>query len=216
MAAALHPDGVHEAVLRASIWPRGASAEVCAAALADAAAWLGRDATGQPCLYEADGRWHLSAAVAVDWHELRRLAEAAGPDEADALHRGIALFRGEAFSGVPAGRYHWLAFMAAARDAKVVGTAIARRAVRLFTDQGRDAEAETVLRRGLALVPDSELLWRDLLTLAGRRGPDGSAASAAVATEMYETLQARRTWPEPETDALVAQLAPEYAANRTA
>jgi hypothetical protein len=207
VAAALHPDGVHEAVLQASIWPRGVSDEVYAAALADAGTWLGRDATGQPCLYPADGRWHLSPAVAVDWAELRRLADIPGPDELGALQRAVALFRGEAFSATPAGRYHWLAFAAAARDAKVVATALTRRLAALCTEQGRDTEAEAVLRRGLALVPDSELLWRDLLALAGRRGPDGAVA---VAGQMYDTLQARRVWPEPETDALVAQLAPGY------
>ena len=57
------------------------------------------------------------------------------------------------------------------------------------------------------LVPASEVLWRDLLALAGRRGPD---PAAAVATQMYETLLRLRVWPEPETDALVAQLAPGY------
>ncbi|HVU90827.1 MAG TPA: hypothetical protein VHC23_01265, partial [Jatrophihabitans sp.] len=59
------------------------------------------------------------------------------------------------------------------------------------------------------LVPTGELLWRDLLTITSWDGPDGAAA---VAAEMYAVLRDRGVWPEPETDALVAQVAPAPAA----
>ncbi len=213
VAIALHPEGVHGAVLRASIWPRGASDAVCAAALSDAAAWLGTDTSGRRCLVESEGRWYLSNAVRIDWHELRRLADAGGPADPAPLLDGISAFRGEAFSATPAGRYRWLAFAAAARDARVVGTAVTRRAAALLAEQHRAEEAERLLRRGLALVPESEVMWRDLLVLAGRNGPDDAAA---VADEMYDVLRRHHTWPEPETDALVAQLAPSRTTTRTA
>lgn len=209
VAVALHLDGLHDAVLRASIWPRGVSENVCEAAMAEVANWLASDRAGRPCLQHRDGRWHLGDAVRIDYEELRQLAEAAagaGPDELAVLQQAIALFRGRAFSA-PAGRYGWLAFARAARDARVVATAVVRRASELLVDSGRRDEAEEALRRGLVLVPDSEVLWRELLVLTGRQGPDGAAA---VAEEMYLALRGCRVWPEPETDALVAQLVPGY------
>lgn len=213
-AVALHPDGLHDAVLRASIWPRGASDEVVAAALADVSAWLGTDATGAPCLTERDGRWVLSSAVRVDWDDFRASAEAAGPDEAGELRRGVELLRGPVFSGTPAGRYQWLAFGRAARECRLVVTAVVRRAAALWVAQGRADEAEQILRRGLAAVPTAEPVWRDLLELVSRRGPDDTAA---VADELYDVLSRHGSWAEPETDALVAQLAPgRLRADRTA
>ncbi|HEU5007304.1 MAG TPA: hypothetical protein VFT67_10045 [Jatrophihabitantaceae bacterium] len=214
VAIAVQPDGLHDAVLRASIWPRGVSDDVSAAALADVAAWLGTDPSGRPALIDDGGRWRLGDCVRVDLDELRRLAATAtGPDELAALQQAIALFHGEAFSATPAERYRWLAFARSAREANVVGTAVTRRAAALLADQQRTADAEEVLRRGLQLTPTAEPLWRDLLALAGRRGPE---PAAAVAADLYRTLREHRAWPEPETDALVAQLAPGSAAAQTA
>ena len=44
--AALHPEGLHEAVLVSGLWPRGVERDVVDARLADAQEWLGRDAEG--------------------------------------------------------------------------------------------------------------------------------------------------------------------------
>jgi hypothetical protein len=209
VALALHPDGVHEAVLRASIWPRGVSDDVFDAALGEVVDWLGSGPDGRPCVARIDGAWQLADAVAVDWDELRHLAAiAAGPDELSTLLRAIELIQGRAFSATPPGRYGWLAFARAAREARVVGTAVTRRAAALLLEHDRPDDAEAVLRRGLRLVPAAELLWRDLLHLVGSHGSGDTVAASAVADEMYETLHALRVWPEPETDALVEQLAP--------
>ena len=59
----------------------------------------------------------------------------------------------------------------------------------------------------MVAVPTAELLWRDLLELGGRRGPD---PAAALADQMYGILAAHHVVAEPKTDALVAQLAPGY------
>jgi hypothetical protein len=150
----------------------------------------------------------------VDWDELRHLAgSAAGPGELATLLRAVELFRGEAFCGSTPGRYGWLAFARAARDARVVGTAVTRRAAALLVAQRRPDEAERVLRRGLELVPTAEAIWRDLLELTLPRGPQPVAMAA---DEMYRVLAAHRIWPEPETDALVQQLAPGYSGSQTA
>jgi hypothetical protein len=218
VAVAVDTQGVHEAVLRSAIWPRGASDEVYEAAMRDAAAWVGPAGDGRPALRLADGRWVLGDTVRVDWEEMQvAVREAVGAAELPTLTGIVDMFAGEAFSGTPAGRYGWLAFARAARDARVVATAVVRRAASLLDRAHRGAEAEDVLRRGLVLVPTSELIWRDLLQLTSGHGAD---AAAAVAASMYETLQRHRVWAEPETDALVAQLAPQFdrgaAAEQTA
>ncbi|HEY7008519.1 MAG TPA: hypothetical protein VH395_06245, partial [Jatrophihabitantaceae bacterium] len=174
VALALHPEGLRDPVLRASIWPRGVSDAVRDAAMRDVTAWFGTDAISCP-----DGVWTLGGSVAVDWDELRYLAgSAAGPSELASLLRAVELFRGDAFSGGAPGRYGWLAFARAARDARVVGTAVTRRAAALLVDQHRPDEAERVLRRGLDLVPTAEAIWRDLLNLTSPRGPQPVAMVA--------------------------------------
>jgi hypothetical protein len=208
VAVALAPTGVPEVVLRSAIWPRGVGDDVFTAAMRDAAAWLGQDGAGRPALQAVDGRWVLGPTVWIDWEDLQLATQAAqGPAELDALRYCVSLFRGEGFSGTPAKRYGWLSFHRCARDAAVVATSVVRRAAALLARDDQYAEAEQMLRRGLTLVPTAEPIWRDLLTLAGRRGPD---AAGAVAEDMYAALRAHRAWAQPETDALVAQLAPGW------
>ncbi len=85
-----------------------------------------------------DGRWHLSADVRSDHAELAaRAARAGGPLERDDLSTGLALVRGEAFDAPVPGRYGWLAFHRGARDARVLGTAVARRVAALAAAEGR-------------------------------------------------------------------------------
>jgi hypothetical protein len=214
IALALHPDGMHEAVLRASIWPRGVGDDVFDATMADVVAWLGTGRDGRPCLERIDGAWRVSPAVRVDLDDLRQIAAAAaGPDELKTLLHGIDLFRGPAFSATPPRRYHWLAFSRAAREARVLVTAVTRRAAALLAEAGRAAEAEDVLRRGLQVVPGAEPIWRDLLNLVVPRGPE---PTAAVADQMYTALAGLRIWPAPETDALVEQLVPGYTPSQSA
>lgn len=205
VAIALHQDGVHEAVLRASIWPRGVGDDVVAATMADAARWLGQGAGGA-VLTCVDGRWRLSDDVAVDWDSLRFLAsKAAGTREADTLLEAVRLLRGPLFSATPPGRYRWLTFGKAASQARMLATAVVRRAAALEASSGRVAEAEEVLRTGLTAVPTAEVLWRDLLTLLA---PDAPEAAISAVEQMYSTLASNHLTPEPETDALAARLSP--------
>jgi hypothetical protein len=58
VAAALHPEGLHEAVLRAEVWPRGVGDDVLARTLAQVQAWLGSATDGRPRLrVDAAGRY---------------------------------------------------------------------------------------------------------------------------------------------------------------
>ncbi len=197
--ASLHPEGLHEAVLRASLWPRGVERDVVDARLADAQAWVGNDAEGRPRLLLAeDGRWHLSPEVASDYAALTQVLADETADTAS-LRAALGLGTGEAFGA----HYGWLAFAREARNARLMVTSLARRAAERATSP---TDAEDALVAALTMVPTAEVLWRDRLRLVARHEP---ARVGAVVTEMYSVLEARGVRHEPETDALVAELAPE-------
>jgi hypothetical protein len=204
---ALHPAGLHEAVLVSGLWPRGVSDDVVARTVAEAQGWLGTDVGGNPRLARTDdGLWRLSADAYVDWAELQSTALVEGPGQAAALARGLALARGEAFSGVPAGRYTWLAFHRAARDTRALVASMASRAAALLAAAGDRAGADAALRHGLTLVPAAEMLWRDLIRLhAGN-----PVVVAEVVEQMGRTLghSLGHQAYEGETEALVATVAP--------
>ncbi|WP_158604509.1 bacterial transcriptional activator domain-containing protein [Nocardioides mangrovicus] len=200
--AALHPHGLHEATLRSGLWPRGVGDDVVESTIRDAQIWLGVDATGQPRLAAGDdGLYRLSGDVYVDWNALQLAAIPDGGSEAGSYVRALELAQGAAFSGTPAGRYGWLAWHRAARDARALIVTMAERVTALL-GAGDPRRAEAALRNGLRLVPDSEELWRDLMRLKG----DGPEGAPTIAAEMFRTLPGHRF--EPETEALVAHLAP--------
>lgn len=198
---ALHPEGLHEAVLKASLWPRGVERSVMEARLNDAQQWLGLDAAGHPRLsLGSDGRWHLND-VPSDYAALVAAARDGGLEE---LLAALRLGSGEAFSGAGRG-YTWLAFAREARQGRLLITSAARRASELATARGDQAAALEALRLGIALVPTAEVLWRMLLREVARVAPgdlDGEI------TQMYSVLAQHGVRPEPETDALVTELAP--------
>jgi hypothetical protein len=206
VAAALHPEGLHEAVLRAEVWPRGVGDDVLARTLAQVQAWLGSATDGRPRLrVDAAGRYVLSAAGHTDWDRLQAAAAVPdGPEQAAALDAALAEVAGEAFTA-PAAGFGSLGFHRAARDARVVGTAVARRAGALALERGDRTAAVEALRAGLRLVPAAEALWRDLLRVLADSDP---GAVAGVAQEARTTLAARGIRAEPDTDALVQQLVP--------
>ena len=203
--------GLHEAVLRAEVWPRGVSDDVLAATLRAAQAWLGTGADGQPRLdQDAAGRWVLTDDVHCDYDVLLACAATPdGPGEREALEHALSRVTGRAFSGGARDRVS-LAFQRAARDARVVGTAVARRAAGLAAGAGDPAAAERSLCAGLALVPAAEPLWRDLLRLVA----DSPGRPQEVASAAYAALADAGLKPEAETDALVAQLAPSSSGAR--
>ncbi|ANS79095.1 putative integral membrane protein [Serinicoccus hydrothermalis] len=201
---ALHPEGVHDAVLRISLWPRGVEDDVVEATLASATQWLGTGSDGEPLLdRDAGGRWRLGPEVHVDWLELASLAGRRG-QEPQRLAGVLAQARGEAFSATPSTRYSWLAFHQAARDARVVVTAVARHCAGALASAGDAAAAQRVLRDGLTLVPRAQSLWRDLLRLLGGSDPD---QAARLVGEMRTVLGEEPL--EPETAALASHLSPD-------
>lgn len=202
--ALLAPDGLHDAVLRSALWPRGVEDDVADARLAQAQDWLGSDATGRARLaYGKDGRWRLSGEVASDYAALIEAAAAGGPGELDGLLAAFGLVRGEAFTTTDP--YGWLAFVREARHCRLLATSAARRAGELAMAAGRTDDAMAALSAGLTLVPTAEVLWRERLRLSARLDPD---AVRAEVTTMYSVLAEHGVRPEPETDALARQLVP--------
>ena len=204
--ASLHPDGLHEAVLKASLWPRGVESDVVEARLGDVQAWLGDDAQGRPRLARGeDGRWHLADDVVSDYAVLVAAARTTGARELDALVAALATGTGEVFTGT-ASRYGWFAFAKEARACRVLVATCARRAAGLASRAGDPARAEEALDLGLRLVPTAEVLWRDRLRLVADVEPD---RVPGLVNRMYSTLAERGVRHEPETDALVAEIAPD-------
>ncbi len=207
--AALHPDGLHPAVLRSSLWPRGVEDDVVEARIADATAWLGTGADGQPRLsVDADGRVRLSADVANDYAVLVAAARAKGEDsgqgEVERLLHALDQGTGEVFSG-PGRHYAWLTFAREARQCRMLAASVARRAADLATASSRHDVAMAALHKGLVMVPTSEALWRTLLRIQAQHAPD---AVDATISEMYSALTTHGVTHEPETEALVIELAP--------
>lgn len=203
---ALHPEGLHPEVMRASLWPRGVEDDVVQARIAEAQAWLGVDGTGSPRLHtDDDGRLCLGDDVAVDYALLAHAAAATGVAELNAIDKALELGFGPVFSG--AGEtYHWLAFAREARQCRLLVTSMARRASDLAISSRRPDRAAALLRQGLRLVPPAEPLWRELLRLTHDTDPD---SVGSVIDEMYSTLHLAGGRHEPETEALVSELAPD-------
>ncbi|HEY7044613.1 MAG TPA: LysM peptidoglycan-binding domain-containing protein [Nocardioidaceae bacterium] len=211
---ALHPDGTHPNVLSAAIWPRGVSDEVRDSALAQAATWLGVDASRTPRLsIDAAGRWRLGrSGVRFDWDVFRALANraAAAADPTRDLEQALTLATGQAWTGLPTGHYGWLAYETVEADVRVAVVAVARRLAELAAAAGDPMRARTALLAGLRTAPACEDIWRDALTLANRFA--GPADVRLVADDMYAALARHGSprGPEPETDALVDELLPGY------
>jgi hypothetical protein len=205
--AALHPEGVHPAVLRSSLWPRGVEDDVVEARISDARAWLGTDDQGRPRLVvDPDGRILVSHEVANDYSVLVRAAQARGGNhsEIEGLLHALNLGSGEVFSGEGRG-YSWLTFAREARQCRLLTASVARRAADLAVAAGRFDVAAGALCKGLVMVPTCEALWRTLLRLQAQHAPDEIEGTI---TEMYSTLQGHGVRHEPETEALVVELSP--------
>ena len=211
-----HPGGVHPNVLTAAIWPRGVTEEVRDAVLARVQAWLGVDGIGRPHLAaDASGRLRLGSGVRVDWRVFRTLVaqaeQAAGGARGQAkLAQALSLVTGPFLAGAERCRYAWivtdgLEYEVAAR----VGDA-AHRLCELRLGAADPLGAMDAARAGLRLVPDDELLWRDLLTAGHATGHEHLLRGAVC--EVWARASVDGPPPEmaPETEALMDELMPTW------
>lgn len=206
---ALQTEPVHPSVLGASVWPMGVTPEVRDATVSRVRDWVGTDVDGNHLVRETDnGRLYLATDAAVDWQafcELIRRARTAGErEEPELLRRALQLVRGPLLDGVPARRYSWVPRTHVRRMAHDLVIDTAHRLAEISHQDPPGAAASA--RAGLRLAPDSQLLWRDLLS-AAHRAEDASLASAA-AEEMLARLQELRVPLEAETEALLEELLP--------
>ncbi|WP_242614293.1 hypothetical protein [Actinomadura roseirufa] len=211
---AAHPNGVHPTVLGGAVWPRGVSAGVRDACVARVSDWLGRDARGRPNLYYDDrGRIRLGSEVRVDLAVFRWLVwrSAAEPESETAyMSYALDLVRGPLLADRPRGRYAWLASHDLEYEAAARVVDVAHRLVVLRLDEGDPRGAIAAARAGLRLAPEDEGLWRDLLRATDATGDPGEVR--AVADELRARV-ARDPFHEqlqPETEALVEELVPEW------
>ncbi|MGL5811298.1 MAG: LysM peptidoglycan-binding domain-containing protein [Nocardioides sp.] len=204
---ALHPEGIHQAVLRSSLWPRGVESDVVRSRIDEVSAWLGRDEHGVPRLrLEADGRFRLSIDLVSDYAVLRssvRVSPSGDPAELDRLLGVLRLGCDEVFSGV---EYPWLTFSREARIARLLVAAVARRAAELATHLGADDRAVEALELGIGMVPTCEELWRMKIKLMARHQP---SEVAPTIRQMHSALLGRGVRIEPATEALVRELVPD-------
>ncbi|WP_019634983.1 BTAD domain-containing putative transcriptional regulator [Actinomadura atramentaria] len=211
---ALHPEGVHPTVLGGAIWPRGVTAGVRDATIARVSDWLGRDARGRPNLYYDDrGRVRLGSEVRVDWAVFRWLLwrSAAEPSSETAyMSYALDLVRGPLLADRPRGRYGWLAASDVEYEATARVVDVAHRLVLLRLDENDPRAAAGAARAGLRLAPEEEGLWRDLLRAVHALGDD--AQVRAVVDELRDRLGRDPMYDglQPETDALVEELVPEW------
>ncbi|MBO2452047.1 bacterial transcriptional activator domain-containing protein [Actinomadura barringtoniae] len=211
---ATHPGGVHPTVLSGAIWPRGVAAGVRDACIARVSDWLGRDVRGRPNLYYDDrGRIRLGSEVKVDWAVFRWLVwrSAAEPaSETAYMSYALDLVRGPALADRPRGRYGWLASEDLEYEATARVVDVAHRLVVLRLEEGDARGAIGAARAGLRLAPEDEGLWRDLLraTHAG-----GDEAQVKVVVDELRGRMGRDPYfdqLQPETEALVEELMPEW------
>jgi hypothetical protein len=209
---ATHPGGVHPNVLTAAIWPRGVTEEVRDAALARVEAWLGSDGIGRPHLAaDASGRLRLGSGVKVDWQVFCTLIGQAcgGPDE-DRLAQALSLVTGPFLAGTERGRYAWIVTDGLEYEvAAWVGDA-AHRLSELRLAGEDPVGAMEAARAGMRLVPDDELLWRDLLSAGYATGQEDQLRAAASEVWARASIDGSPPGMAPETEALMDELMPTW------
>lgn len=206
---ALQRGGVHPDALTTAIWPRGIDDATRDASLAQVATWLGEGRFRQ-----RDGLWWLDGPeVRVDWDIFRAYLDHAErmPSEAvRALTAALELVTGEAWSGVPAGRYAWLAYDSAQVEIPALVIRTARRLAATHAQRGEADAARDALLRGLRMAPASEQLWREVLRLASQFATQRDVK--LIADQMYSAIgqHGSPAGARAETVALVEQLLPGY------
>ncbi|MGI5165087.1 hypothetical protein ACQEU3_12090 [Spirillospora sp. CA-253888] len=211
---AAHPGGVHPTVLSGAIWPRGVSAGVRDATVARVSDWLGRDARGRPNLYYDDrGRIRLGSEVRVDWAAFRWLVwrSAAEPaSETAYMSYALDLVRGPFLADRPRGRYGWVAGDGLEFEAMARVVDVAHRLVVLRLDEGDAQGAVGAARAGLRLAHEDEGLWRDLLRATHATGDHAQVRVVVDELRHRVSRDPMLDQLQPETEALVEELLPDW------
>jgi hypothetical protein len=213
----LHREGVHPRVLAAALWPRGVTEDVRDALVGRLGEWLGADPDGTPRLSADEaGRLRLARSVVSDWDVLQTLhheaTEGSGADDPRLRRRllrdALALARGPLLADRAGGRrYGWLAHEIVDAQLPVLVAEVALGLAALRLEAGKPEGAVEAVEAALAVAPDDERLWLQLLrATAALNDP---ARLAATADTLLARDASRRGLP-PRVEALLDELLPAW------
>jgi nucleoid-associated protein YgaU/DNA-binding SARP family transcriptional activator len=152
----LHP-GCSGAQIAAELWPgRTGAVTIRDAQVARLREWLGTDAYGEEHLRVTPHGYAMGPSVTCDWLEFVQRVQAGE------LVSAVGLVRGRPFEDAPLRRYGWAEALRQEMTALVIDTAhyVAEACLQEQNPRG----AQNAAYRGLQAAPESELLYRDLLT----------------------------------------------------
>jgi DNA-binding SARP family transcriptional activator len=154
------------------LWPgRSGAVTIRDAQVARLREWLGTDAYGEEHLQARQDGYRLGSSVTCDWLEFSERVENGQ------LVSALSLIRGRPFEDAPLRRYGWAEGMRHEMTALIIDTAhfVAEACLQEKNPRG----AQNAAYRGLQAAPESELLYRDLITALAALGDVGSARQHA-------------------------------------
>lgn len=172
---AMHPDGATGESCAAALWPeRRVPAQTLANRLSEARRALGSAPTGRSRLVRSNGRHVIGPDVRTDWSRFVALSgDRTGPSD---WRRAMTLVRGRPLEGLAKGDWAVLEGHVAAIETRVLE--VAGRLGEHLLGLGDASGAEWSARRGLALAPWDERLYRILMRAAHLTGNRGGVEAA--------------------------------------
>lgn len=167
----LYP-GCSPAQVAADLWPgRSGAVTIRDAQVARLREWMGTDAHGEEHLQTRQDGYHMGTFVSCDWLEFSERVENGQ------LVSALSLIRGRPFQDAPLRRYGWAEGMRHEMTALIIDTAhfVAEACLQEQNPRG----AQNAAYRGLQAAPESELLYRDLITALAALGDVSSARQHA-------------------------------------
>lgn len=189
----LHP-GCSAAQIAAELWPgRKGAVAIRDAQVARLKEWLGTDAYGEPHLRVTPHGYAMGPSVTCDWVDFVWRVQSGE------LVNAISLVRGRPFEDAPLRRYGWAEALRHEMSALIIDTAHYVAEACLAEQNPRGAQSAAY--RGLQGAPESELLYRDLLTALAALGDLSSARQHADTLIAYADREGIDL--QPETTALL-------------
>ena len=189
----LHP-GCSANQIAAELWPgRSGAVAIRDAQVARLREFLGTDADGVDHLQVTADGYRMGPSVTSDWLDFMTRVQAGE------LVAAISLVRGRPFQDAPLRRYGWAESLRHEMTALVIDTAhyVAEACLREHNPRG----AQNAAYRGLQAAPESELLYRDLLTALANLGDMAGARQHADTLIAYADREGIDL--QPETTALI-------------
>jgi uncharacterized membrane protein YgcG/DNA-binding SARP family transcriptional activator len=216
----LHREGVHPRVLASALWPRGVTEDVRDALVERIRDWLGTDPGGASRLtFDGTGRIVLATSVVSDWDVLQTLHHEATEGRAASdptarrrlLTDALSLARGPLLSDRTPGRYGWLGHEIVDAQHPVLVAEIALALCELHLDASKPKAAVAAIETGLAVSPNDERLWLELLRATHATGDQSrlDAAARSMVSRSNALSGPSRGLP-PRVEALMDELLPEW------